>query len=446
MKKVFASLFLLCLLSQNLFAQDKPVRQSAIGVSFLLNDFNTPQRIRTGSLTKVLRDKKWAKFSEMAPGLGLTYFKGLQKNIDFAGTLAGSFVNYPFPGRPAFASDALLLEADASVNLKMFSDDYWFTPYLNLGIGASKYRVYYGAFLPVGLGFKFNIFNEAAVFINGQYRIPVTAENSNYHLMYSIGISGVVGKKKQPKIIPPPPPPPPPADRDGDGILDNVDQCPDQFGYAKYQGCPIPDTDKDGINDEEDKCPTVAGFAKYQGCPVPDTDKDGINDEEDKCPTVAGVARYQGCPVPDTDNDGVNDEEDRCPTLAGTSENGGCPEVKKEIVARVTHAAKNIFFATNSARLLQTSNKALNEVARIMNEDPALKLDIDGHTDNTGKAGYNLSLSQNRANSVKTYLVRKGVDSTRLHATGYGRTKPKASNKTPKGRAMNRRVEMKLSY
>jgi len=79
---------------------------------------------------------------------------------------------------------------------------------------------------------------------------------------------------------------------------------------ASLKGCP--DRDGDGIADIDDKCPDVKGLARYQGCPIPDTDKDGINDEEDKCPTVPGVARYQGCPIPDTDGDGVNDEEDKC--------------------------------------------------------------------------------------------------------------------------------------
>ena len=445
MKKVMALLCASALLAFNLHAQDSSsLRPAAIGVSFLLNDFTTAQRIRSTSLDAVFRDKRLAKINEMAPGLAVTYFKGIQKHIDFAGTLAGSFLKYPYRNRAAATTDAFLLEGDASVNLKMFSDDYVFTPYLNVGIGASMYKDHYGAFMPLGGGFKFNLFDEAAIFINAQYRVPVTA-GANYHLMYSFGVAGRIGKKKEAKVIPPPPPPPP-SDRDKDGIIDLEDQCPDVPGLAKYRGCPIPDTDKDGINDEEDKCPTVPGTARYQGCPVPDTDKDGINDEEDKCPSVPGVARYQGCPVPDTDNDGVNDEEDKCPTLAGTRENNGCPVIKQEVINRVTYAAKNVFFATASAKLLSTSNKALNDVAKLLNEDPNLKLAIDGHTDNVGKAEYNLTLSQNRANSVKAYLVSKGVDESRLVATGYGLTMPIADNKTPKGRARNRRVEMKLSY
>lgn len=443
MKKLVASWIAVCLLGMGVFAQDNATRQKAIGVSFLLNDFTTAQRIRSTSLTRVLGNKQIAKFKEMSPGLGLSYFQGLTPHIDFAGNLNGSFVRYPFPNRPAYTGDAFLLEGDASVNLKMFTEKYWFTPYLIAGIGGSMYKNHYGAIAPLGGGLKFNLFDEAAIFITTTYRVPITAENANYHFMHSFGIAGTIGKKKQ---VAPPPPPPPPSDRDGDGIIDANDQCPDVPGLAKYNGCPIPDTDKDGINDEEDKCPQVPGTARYNGCPVPDSDKDGINDEEDKCPQVPGVARYQGCPVPDSDNDGVNDEEDKCPNLAGTRENNGCPEVKQEIVNRVNYAAKNIFFATGSARLLSTSNKALNEIAKIMKDDPNLKLDIDGHTDNVGKDESNMTLSQNRANSVKAYLVKQGVDESRLNATGYGETQPIADNKTAAGRAKNRRVEMKLGY
>ncbi|HEV7783281.1 MAG TPA: OmpA family protein, partial [Chitinophagaceae bacterium] len=231
-----------------------------------------------------------------------------------------------------------------------------------------------------------------------------------------------------------------------DGILDANDKCPTVPGLAKYEGCPIPDTDKDGINDEEDKCPAVPGLARYQGCPIPDTDKDGINDEEDKCPTVFGLARYQGCPVPDTDGDGVNDEEDKCITIPGPRENFGCPVIPPEVKKRVDVAAKNILFITGSAKLQKSSFKGLDDVAKIMTENPGMSLKIDGHTDNVGKDDYNQTLSDNRAASVKAYLISKGVDESRITSEGHGETTPIADNKTAAGRQQNRRSEMTLSY
>jgi len=441
------------------------IRPKAIGVSFFLNDFITPNRIRTTSLSQVLSDKKFARMREMSPGLAIHYFKGVSNHVDLAASIGGSFINYPMPNK-VFFNDNFLLEASATVNLKMTTEHYWVQPYLIAGVGGHKYKYFYGAFLPVGLGLKVNFWDEAHLFITSTYRVPVTLETSNYHLQHSIGLAGVLKKKAPPKPVVIPdrdgdgvpdnidacPDVPGPAalqgcpDTDGDGILDKDDKCPTVKGIAKYQGCPIPDTDKDGINDEEDKCPTVPGLARYQGCPIPDTDGDGINDEEDKCPTVPGLARYQGCPIPDTDGDGVNDEEDKCVTIKGPRENFGCPIIPPEVKKRVDLAAKNILFVSGSAKLQASSNKGLNDVAKIMNENPEMLLAIDGHTDNVGSDEMNQTLSDNRAASVKTYLVSKGVSESRITATGHGETMPIADNKTAAGRQQNRRSELTLSF
>lgn len=445
MKKILAIILGLCYFMPASFAQDDEIRPAAIGISFILNDFTTANRIRTTSLSKVFADKKWAKPGEMTPGLAISYFKGLHKYADFAGTLAGSFIKYPFHNGSTASGEKFLLEADASVNLKMVSEKYWVQPYVIAGVGASMFGGgKFGAFIPTGLGLKVNFYDEAHLFITSQYRIPVTTETTNYHFMYQFGVAGRVGKIKEPVLKPLPPAPP--VDTDMDGIIDSLDKCPTVAGLAKYEGCPVPDTDKDGINDEQDKCPTVPGLARYQGCPIPDTDKDGINDEEDKCPNQAGPASNQGCPIPDSDGDGVPDPEDKCPNIAGTKENQGCPEIKEEVVTRINYAAQNIYFASGKSTLLSKSFKGLDEVAKILSENPGTNLAIDGHTDNTGADALNQKLSDNRSAAVKAYLVKKGVDESRLVATGYGETQPVADNKTAAGRQKNRRVELKLSY
>ncbi len=443
MKKILASLFFMYLLVPASFGQNDGVLKPALGVSFILNDFKTANAIRTTSLNAVIRDKKWAKLSQMKPGVAITYFKGIKKYIDFAGTIAGSFVNYPMQNY-SFVDEKFLLEGNASLYLKMTSENYWVQPYISLGVGGHKYRSYWGAYMPLGLGMRINFWDEGYFFVNSTYRAPVTTETASYHFQNSIGIAGALGKKKEVKLIPPPPPPP--ADTDGDGITDDKDKCPTVKGVAKYDGCPVPDSDKDGINDDEDKCPTVPGVARYQGCPIPDRDKDGINDEEDKCPDVPGVARYQGCPVPDRDKDGVNDEDDKCPDLAGTAANQGCPELTEEVKKTVAYAAKNIYFETGSTKLQSKSFKGLNDLAAVMVKNPDMKLDIDGHTDNVGSDALNQRLSDGRTAAVKAYLVSKGVAADKLTATGHGETSPVADNKTAAGRALNRRVELKLHY
>jgi len=194
MKIVIAACIYFCFISSNTYAQDKPIRPTALGVSFIMNDFTTAQRIRNSSLATVFRDKQWAKFKEMSPGLAITYFKGLKPRLDFASTLAASYVTYPLRNnKPAESSDALLLEVDASGNFKMLDESYLLTPYASAGVGVSKYKSYWAAFIPLGVGLKLNLFDEASVFVAGQYRVPVTYETGNYHFMYSFGISGVIG-------------------------------------------------------------------------------------------------------------------------------------------------------------------------------------------------------------------------------------------------------------
>ena len=464
MKKILSALLALYLLVPAGYGQDEDVMPKALGISFFVNDFVSPARIRSTSLSQVLRDKQMAKLSQMNPGIQISYYKGLRKQVDYVVSMAGSFLRYPMPNKNFF-TDKLLLEAVGAVNLKMTSEKHWVQPYVTLGIGGHKYMNYWGATMPLGLGMKVNFMDDAHLFINSTYRVPLTVETANYHLQHSIGVAARLGKKKVKA----------PLDTDGDGIIDEQDKCPTVPGLARYQGCPIPDTDGDGINDEEDKCPTVKGLARYKGCPIPDTDGDGINDEEDKCPTVKGLARYQGCPIPDSDGDGINDEEDKCPkvpglaryqgcpipdtdgdgvndeedkcvTIPGPKENYGCPIIPEEVKKRVNIAAKNILFVTGSSKLQTKSFKGLNDVAQIMKDNPGMSLAIDGHTDWVGADAFNLKLSQNRADAVKNYLVTKGVDASRITATGYGETKPIADNRTAAGRQQNRRSELTLSY
>ena len=239
---------------------------------------------------------------------------------------------------------------------------------------------------------------------------------------------------------------PAPVDTDGDGIYDDVDKCPTQFGIAKYNGCPIPDSDGDGINDELDKCPNQAGIAKYDGCPIPDSDGDGINDEEDKCPTQAGPKERNGCPATDKDNDGIIDEEDKCPDIAGVAANNGCPEVPANVSKTIGIAAQNISFTGTSTKLTTKSNAALDQIVTIMNENPGLKVRVEAHTDNAGNDAANLKLSEDRAAAVKAYLVSKGIGEDRITSEGFGETMPIADNTTAAGRAKNRRIEIKMAY
>ncbi|MEO5571327.1 MAG: OmpA family protein [Bacteroidia bacterium] len=232
-------------------------------------------------------------------------------------------------------------------------------------------------------------------------------------------------------------------DKDADGIADKDDDCPDVKGLAALKGCP--DADSDGIADKDDKCPdTKTGYkVDATGCPM-DNDKDGIMNEDDACPDKAGNAALKGCP--DTDGDGVADNEDRCPTVKGTIANKGCPEMAKEDVKKITQIASKIYFETNVAKLKAISLPQLDALVDILKKYDGANLTIEGHTDNVGEDAYNMELSQKRTESVKEYLMSKGILESRLTAKGFGETMPISDNKTKTGRAQNRRVELKTSY
>ena len=434
MKQLIVSLLAAIFIAPVVYGQDDEIRPHEIGVSFNLFDFKTAELIRTTSLMAVLKNKQFG--DDKSPGVALHYFKGLKKHIDFAGSIIGAQVSQSLPNKPDDGNEKFLLQLEGTAHFKLVTDKYWFQPYLIGGFGAQKYEVYYGAYIPLGIGLNINLFNEGRIFINSTYRVPITPGTVNYHFMQAFGIAGRISKKKEPVVIPPPPPPAQPKDSDNDGISDDKDKCPTQPGIAKYEGCPVPDSDKDGINDENDKCPTVSGFAKYEGCPVPDTDKDGINDEEDKCPNQAGVARYQGCPVPDTDGDGVNDEEDKCPKVAGPADNFGCPVIGIK--------SYEIVFKTGSAILLAKGKPILDTVVAYLKRNPDVEVTIDGHTDNIGSDKVNNPLSLKRAEATKKYLVSKGVAADRLVTAGFGSTQPVADNNTKEGREKNRRIEIKI--
>ncbi|RXR20802.1 OmpA family protein [Flavobacterium amnicola] len=229
-------------------------------------------------------------------------------------------------------------------------------------------------------------------------------------------------------------------DTDGDGIQDKDDACPSEAGSKEMNGCP--DRDGDGVADKDDACPDTAGLANLQGCP--DTDGDGIADGKDKCPTVAGPRDNAGCPWPDTDGDSVLDKDDKCPDVRGTVANNGCPEVSEDVMKKLNDYAKTILFDTNKATFQQRTYPVLEAMTAILKEYPGSNFSIEGHTDADGKDATNQTLSENRAAAVKDYLISQGIDSSRLTSKGFGETVPVASNKTKAGKALNRRVEVKL--
>ncbi|PHK21132.1 cell envelope biogenesis protein OmpA [Nostoc linckia z16] len=330
----------------------------------------------------------------------------------------------------------------------------WFDPYLHIGGGYTWIDEQGNGTLNGGIGINFWFAENVGLTLQSTYKHTFEDKmeaNVPQHLQHFAGLTFRFGGKdtdndgiydkddacpevaglKQFQGCP---------DTDGDGIPDKDDACPEQAGLQEFQGCP--DTDGDGIADKDDACPEVAGLKNLQGCP--DGDSDGIADKDDQCPQVAGPRENNGCPWPDTDGDGVLDKDDLCPSVKGTAANRGCPEVTEEVMKRLNEYARTILFNSGKATFKEETMPVLASMLAIFKEYPQARFAIEGHTDSDGSNALNQTLSENRAAAVKGFLVENGIAADRLTSTGFGETKPIASNKTAKGKAQNRRVEVKL--
>lgn len=256
------------------------------------------------------------------------------------------------------------------------------------------------------------------------------------------------------------------GDADFDGVLDTLDKCPNtpRGATVDTDGC-AQDSDGDGVYDGLDRCVgTPKGVTVDNlGCPL-DSDMDGVYDQIDQCRgTPKGVpVDPMGCPI-DSDGDGVYDYLDMCagtpkgasvdPTGCPTDSDGDliydyldkCPGTPKDATVdeRGCWVLKGVYFATDKWEVTPESYPVLDEVVFVLNRNPDLKVEIQGHTDNVGEAQYNRELSKKRARSVMGYLIQEGIQPGRLSYEGYGFSNPATSNATPAGRAKNRRVELK---
>jgi outer membrane protein OmpA-like peptidoglycan-associated protein len=239
-------------------------------------------------------------------------------------------------------------------------------------------------------------------------------------------------------------------DSDKDGVVDGVDQCKDTPAGDKVdaKGCTLKDSDGDGVLDDTDACADTPAGDKVdeKGCSLPkDADGDGVTDDKDQCKdTPAGdKVDEKGCSLPkDKDGDGVTDDKDRCPsTPAGVKVDAeGCQVLFEQ--AKKPLILEGVNFATGKAELTPESQAILDGVAESLVAHEDIKVQVGGHTDNTGSAAVNKRLSAARAEAVRQYLISKGVAANRLTARGFGPSKPIASNKTAEGRSQNRRVEL----
>lgn len=282
-------LFLLLLPPFVTQAQENARGFNAVGAKVLFIDYGNPNLIKDLNITN---------------GLEISYIRGINKfmNLSFPLKVGVANVNDDINNRNITSLDAIL-------QFQYLKDEKsWLIPYFFAGGGLVYERSGdANTQIPIGLGINFKVGKNSYINTQGEYRISNIENRDN--LQVGLGYIYRFGN----------------TDKDGDGVVDGRDKCPEIPGIIDFEGCP--DTDQDGIPDAEDVCPLVAGLAVMNGCP--DTDGDGLTDSADPCPRMAG--RLNGCP--DSDNDGIADSEDECPDVVGTKAMLGCPDRDSDGIA-----------------------------------------------------------------------------------------------------------------
>jgi OOP family OmpA-OmpF porin len=361
-----------------------------------------------------------------------------------------------------------------------------FVPYVAAGVGGLS--VHPGGesdedgLFNYGVGFKYFVSDNVAFRADVRHILDIVVDDSEgrsqdvfNNLSYTAGLTFQFGgpekdlhpKKTEGDLLP--------KDTDGDGVIDTFDRCPgtklgvpvDGFGCpldadrdgvydfndscpetpagveVDRRGCP-PDSDGDGVYDHLDQCPgTPAGTAvDDKGCPAEapmDSDGDGVENDRDKCPNTPPsipVNAY-GCPE-DTDRDGVFDIDDRCPDTPEGASVGvdGCP-----LPPAPASMTLQLEFDSGKAAIRPEFATQLRAAAAYIKVHPGSRILIEGYTDSVGSAASNRKLSQQRAESVRDYLIENhAIAPERLEAKGFGEEHPIADNATPEGRQQNRRV------
>jgi len=336
-------------------------------------------------------------------------------------------------------------------NLREASSDHHLLPLPPSGKSLSGRQM--NALANMGVGFEVVLSDKIGLNISGRYQrlFDQDKDMSGYRDVQTGNLEARLGVNYHFRIW---------KDSDGDGIEDKMDmnpKSPEDFdGFQDEDGAPDLDNDNDGIPDLKDQAPDKAedfdGFEDTDGIPDLDNDQDGIPDTTDKAPNQPedfdGFLDEDGAPDLDNDNDGIPDEKDQAPnrpeTFNGFEDEDGVPDTKPEIEidTKAPIILEGVNFKTGSSDLTENAKRILEKVYKTLIDYPDMKIEVRGHTDNTGNASLNKKLSQRRADSVKNFLILKSIDPGRIVAIGYGEENPIASNTTEDGRAKNRRIEL----
>ena len=514
MKRIICICLLACLVPR-LFAQiSREKKLSTLVFHSFYNDFKTTQQMRTTSVLSVLEKGQWSNIGSMQMGFGFNYLKGISKKMDAIITIDGSSTDYLFKNGSNNGSSKFLLDANAALNIKLLADSQKLVPYFSFGAGLSSYNRKTGFYIPSGVGIQFNLFNEAYILTNIQYRLALTS-TVNDHFYYSIGIGTNIGKKKikvvsvvEVTVLPEP-------------VIEEIiiiipPRDIDIIAKDEFTGQPLPyvevvlngpegkrlsgSTDANGRVTFNKIIPgdyTVSGFLNNINTSVQNIDKNKFetNDNQinitithnDPRYTLSGLVINKTKNIPEGGvNVSVTNETKRSVITRQSNAGDGIFNAQLEAGSDFTLIGKkadyisnieristkglnrsatlyvklelgieeakvgqsivlnNIYFEVGKANIDTAFSTDLDKLIQFLKDNPETRLEIQGHTDNTGSLNLNNNLSQSRANSVVDYLTKNGIDRNQLTAKGYGLSLPVADNASAEGRTKNRRVVMKV--
>ncbi len=317
MNKFLISLFLLAFIQVSQVQAQVSEDNSGITVRALLYDYQT------------FNGGEFGAFNSYHHGFELGYLKKIQDRVYLSVPLRLGVIqqvnDLPDLNR-------LTAGLDARIHYHLTPNQKPIVPHILGGVGYNYERGGESNLqIPVGFGLNFRLHDRAFLTWQSEFRFALADDRNNFQhgigLTYFLGPEDEKEKEEEEEKIPLKDDEEAEEiagelDTDQDGIIDELDLCPQEAGLESLDGCP--DTDEDGIADYKDLCPEIFGTLALKGCP--DTDGDGVSDVDDECPNMPGSVNNSGCPDNDADSDGIPNDLDRCPTVAGPASNGGCPE------------------------------------------------------------------------------------------------------------------------
>lgn len=445
MRKAILLLFVVCTASLA-YAQDAPLW--SIWYKYGKTDFRTPI-LKTGT---ALGD-----MTNMAE-IGVSH--RLTKFLSLAVPFRLGTANLPVGTTKTFTNNIGLMGADVMLQAMPTKYNWFVLPYITAGLGVANLDKTANFSLPVGAGINFKLSDCAYINVESQYCKGFTAQRD--HFMHKVGVvlflddNYATGKKEADAISAAAEKLRLDTEAKARAAVEAANRAKaeaeakaaaeiEAANRAKLAAEAKAKADLEAANRAKLEAEAKAKAAAEAAAKAK-AQQDVTSSMGDALATSRGINTSK-----DTDGDGVPDISDRCPTVKGTVANNGCPEevrqapvVTVETQKVLTEALEGVQFETGSAVLKPVSYAILDKVASVMKNNANYNLAISGHTDATGNEVANQKLSEKRAQACLSYLVTKGIAASRMNATGYGSTQPIIDNKTPEGRAKNRRVEFRV--